>query len=139
MLNLAVGAFGFLTTFKVSFERLVQSPLGLLKVPIPTVVPISRTFFEIDAKVDMTSAGTADTFDLTLYGLGPEVYALLEPQKTLVHIELGYADGDSEEVMTGLLTTMKYEAGECWYQARLSGLDYAYALLADPSNPVNKS
>lgn len=139
MLNLAVGAFGFLTTFKVSFERLVQSPLGLLKVPVPTVVPISRTFFEIDAKVVMTSAGTADTFDLTLYGLSPEVYALLEPQKTLVHIELGYADGDSEEVMTGLLTTMKYEAGECWYQARLSGLDYAYALLADPSNLVNKS
>jgi|GEM_PF-5775098 hypothetical protein len=134
MLSSLVGSFGFRTTFKVTFERMITTPLGSTTLPLPTIVPVSRSFFEAEVKVRMTSTGSANTFELTIYGLGNDIYKLLEPQKTILHITLGYADGATSEVMTGLLTEKHLRAGDCWYEATLSGVDYIFDQLQHPAS-----
>src|SRR5690242_8205740 len=103
-----VGSFGFRTTFSVSFERILPAPAAsalagpsesglppLATVPQPTIVPVSRSFFEADIRVMMPSTATANFFELAIYGLGNDVFRLLDPQTTIVDISLGYADGSS--------------------------------------------
>jgi len=134
MLSSLVGSFGFRTTFKVTFERMITTPLGSTTSPLPTTVPVSRSFFEADVKIHMDSTDTANTFEVTIYGLGNDIYKLLEPQKTILHIMLGYADGATSEVMTGLLTQKHIRAGDCWYEATLSGVDHVFDQLQHPAS-----
>jgi hypothetical protein len=139
MLNLLVGSFGFRTTFKVTFETLVTTPTGSTRLPLPTIVPLTRSFFEADATVRMNSAGTVSTFELTVVGLGNDIFKLLNPQKTVVHITLGYADGDSAEVLVGLLTEKALKPGDGFYEATLKGVDLVFDQLQNTDKKIKKT
>jgi hypothetical protein len=142
MLSLLVGAFGFRTTFSVSFEKILP-PLfdgaPPLTVPLPTIVPVKRDFFDADVTVTMPQAGTANSFVAHIYGMGNDIFSLLEPCKTLVHISLGYADGDSSEVISGLLVTKKLSlpSGEGFYMAELTGRDAVFEQLQYPAKNIS--
>jgi hypothetical protein len=69
--------------------------------------------------MDATEAG--NSFEICVYGMGEDIYRLLTPQKTVIHIILGYDDSASKEVMTGLLTEKSLKAGDQWYEATLKG------------------
>jgi hypothetical protein len=57
----------------------------------------------------------------------------------VVHITLGYDDGGSKEVMTGLLTCKSLQAGDQWYEATLTGVDLIFDKLQRPLKNVNKA
>src|SRR6266849_927064 len=137
MFSRLVGSFGFRTTFEVTFEKISSWKDGKAD-SLPTAVPISRKFFEAEVTIKMDSTGSANTFKLIIYGLREDIYKLLNPLQTIVHISLGYADGESKEVMVGLLTEKNLEAGDCWYEATLSGVDYVYERLKRPGVPFRK-
>jgi hypothetical protein len=142
MLSLLVGAFGFRTTFSLSFETILP-PLfdgaPSLTVPLPTIVPVKRDFFDADISVTMPQAGTANSFTAKIYGMGNDIFALLQPLKTLVHISLGYADGDSSEVISGILQTKKFSlpSGEGFYMAELTGVDAVFDKLQNPPKKIS--
>jgi hypothetical protein len=136
-------ALGFRASYSVSFDKILP-PVGLLgiappPIPIPTIVPVSSSFFEGDVKVEMDATGATNRFFLCIYGMGEDIFDLLEPQQTVVHITLGYDDGDSKEVMTGLLTKKNLEAGDQWYNAKLEGVDFVFSQLQRPLRNVAKN
>jgi hypothetical protein len=139
MLELLVGSFGFRTTFQVTFEKILKTPFGGTTLPLPTIVPLTRSFFEADATVRMNSAGSGSTFELTVYGMGNDIFKLLDPQKTVVHLSLGYADKSNEEVIVGLLTKKGLKAGESFYEAKLEGVDYVFDQLLHPAKNVKET
>src|SRR5262249_10220015 len=108
-------------------------------IPIPTIVPVSSSFFGGDVKVEMDATGATNRFFLCIHGMGEDIFDLLEPQQTVVHITLGYDDGDSKEVMTGLLTKKNLEAGDQWYNAKLEGVDFVFSQLQRPLKNVAKN
>jgi len=131
------GGVGFRAAFKLSFAAVVQ-PLfpntpAPPPLPIPTIVPISTDFFEADVTVTMDATEASNTFDICVYGMGDDIYSLLTVQKTIVHITLGYDDGDTAEVMTGLLTEKSLQAGDQWYEATLKGVDFVFDQLQRPA------
>lgn len=143
MFSLPGSGAGFRAAFKLAFEAILP-PLGPLAsppppIPIPTIVPVSSDFFEADITVEMDATEAANTFNLRVYGMGDDIYSLLVPQKTVVHITLGYDDAGSAEVMTGLLTEKNLEAGDQWYEATLKGVDLVFDQLQRPLAPVAKS
>jgi hypothetical protein len=136
MFSLPGSDVGFRAAFQVSFEAILP-PLGPLAsppppVPIPTIVPVSSDFFEADVTVDMDATQGSDRFTMCIYGMGDDIYSLLVPQKTIVHISLGYDDTTSKEVMTGLLTEKSLQAGDQWYEATLTGVDLVFSQLQRP-------
>lgn len=131
--------FGFRTTFSFTFEKLLSVELlgvtvALPPVPLPTIPPVSRAFFEAEATIVMPQAGGENHFTATIYGLGNDIFSQLDPLHTLVHISLGYADGNSAEVINGLLTekhiTIDSERG--LYRTELVGVDYTFDQLQYP-------
>src|SRR3984893_10817663 len=132
---------GFRTTFKVTFARILPPVLGVAPppVPIPTIVPVSSSFFEADIEIKMDETEAANKFSARIYGLGDDIYSLLVPEKTVVHITLGYDDGGSKEVMTGLLTCKSLQAGDQWDEATLTGFDLIFDKLQRPLKNVNKA
>jgi len=124
---------GFHTTFKVSFDKILPplGPLGLSPppVPVPTIVPVSSSFFEANIEVNLDETEAGNTFVARIFGMGDDIYGLLSPESTIVHITLGYEDGASKEVMTGLLTRKEMAAGEQWYEATLYGVDLIFDTL----------
>ncbi len=139
MFSLPASDVGFRATFKVSFEAILPS-IGPLSspppVPIPTIVPVSADYFEADVTVDMDATEAANKFCLCIYGMGDDIYSLLVPQTTIVHITLGYDDANSKEVMTGLLTEKSLQAGDQWYEATLKGVDLVFDRLQRPAQLV---
>jgi hypothetical protein len=134
---------GFRTTFSVSFEKIlaapsvpgVSTPLPPIIIPLPVIPPVSRSFFEADVTIVMPQAGGENHFVLNIYGLANDIFKLLDPETTLVHISLGYADGSSSEVISGLLTEKRLTvaADNCFYQAELKGVDYVFDQLQYPA------
>jgi len=131
------GGVGFRAAFKLSFAAvlppLIPNTPAPPPLPIPTIVPVSTDFFEADVTVTMDATEASNTFDICVYGMGDDIYSLLTVQKTIVHITLGYDDGDTAEVMTGLLTEKSLEAGDQWYQATLKGVDFVFDQLQRPA------
>jgi hypothetical protein len=143
MVSFGLSDAGFRASFKVSFEKILP-PLGPLgaappPVPIPTIVPVSSSFFEADIQVDMDATGGSSKFTMCIYGLGDDIYSLLVPQSTVVHIVLGYDDTGTKEVMTGLLTDKCLKAGDQWYEATLSGVDFVFDKLQRPLKLVSQN
>lgn len=140
MVSLGQSDLGFRTTYKVTFAKILPPLLGVAPKPvqIPTIVPVSSSFFEADIKVVMDITEAANTFCMCIYGLGDDIYGLLVPQKTVVHITLGYDDASSKEVMTGLLTGKCLKAGDQWYEATLNGVDLVFDRLQRPFKLVAK-
>ncbi|MGZ3196531.1 MAG: hypothetical protein ACXU60_05470 [Croceibacterium sp.] len=140
MPSLAQIDLGFRTAYRVTFERILPAPgpldATLPPVPIPTIVPVSSPFFEADIRVDMDATEAGNGFEMTVHGLGDDIYGLLVPQKTIVHIALGYDDTDVTEVMTGLLTEKSLKAGDQWYEATLKGVDFVFDRLQRPLKPI---
>jgi hypothetical protein len=131
---------GFRAAFSISFETAVPPLAASLPppppVPIPTIVPVSSGFFEADVTVTMDATEAGNTFYARIYGMGDDIYSLLTVQTTIVHITLGYDDGASVEVMTGLLTEKAIEAGDQWYEATLKGVDFVFDRLQRPATVV---
>ncbi len=139
MFNLLVGSFGFRTTFTITFEKILPPRFDgapPVTIPLPTIVPIKRSFFDADITVEMTR-DTGTKFTAVIHGLGDDVYRLLEPQKTLVHISLGYADGTEAEVVAGVLQKKSQKAGDGFYDVTLSGIDYVFDRLQCPQKPIS--
>ena len=140
MPSLAQIELGFRTGYRVTFARILPAPGPLAvappPVPLPTIVPVSSPFFEADIRVDMDASEAGNRFELTIYGLGDDIYGLLVPQQTVVHIALGYDDAGITEVMTGLLTEKSLKAGEQWYEATLKGVDFVFDRLQRPVDTV---
>jgi hypothetical protein len=134
------GGGGFRAAYKLSFAAVLPPPSPDAAAPpprtIPTIVPISSDFFEADVSVTMDATEAGNTFTICVYGMGDDIYSLLTVQKTIVHITLGYDDGDTAEVMTGLLTEKSLEAGDQWYEATLKGHDFAFDQLQRPATLV---
>ena len=131
---------GFRVAFSISFETALP-PLAAGQpppppIPIPTIVPVSSGFFEADVTVAMDATGAGNTFCARIYGMRDDIYGLLTVQTTIVHITLGYDDGASVEVMTGLLTEKAMEAGDQWYEATLKGVDFVFDRLQRPAAVV---
>src|SRR6516165_6969139 len=105
---------GFRAAFEVTFAKILPPVLGVAPppVPIPTIVPVSSSFFEADIEITMDETEAANKFCMCIYGLGDDIISLLVPEKTVVHISLGYDDASSKEVMTGLLTDKCLQAGD---------------------------
>ena len=140
MLSLTLSDVGFRAAYEVTFESILP-PLGPLgapppPVPIPTIVPVSSSFFEADIQVEMDATEGTYKFSVCIYGLGDDIYSLLIPQKTIVHISLGYDDTSTKEVMTGLLTEKSIKAGDQWYEATLIGEDLVFNQLHRPLQKV---
>jgi hypothetical protein len=141
---LGVLAFGFRTSFEVTFEKILPPVTsgGISKtlppVPLPTIVPVTRSFFEADITIVMPQAGGENNFTLNIYGLANDIYKLLDPQHTLVHISLGYIGGSSKEVISGLLTEKRLTPApdNCFYQAELKGVDYIFDQLQYPAQNI---
>jgi hypothetical protein len=139
-------SFGFRTTFSVTFEKILPAlkipgstkALPPVVIPLPTIVPVSRAFYEADVSIVMPQAGGENHFILNIYGLGNDLFSLLDPEHTLVHISLGYADGSSSEVMAGLLTEKRLSVASdnCFYQAELKGVDYVFDQLQYPAQNI---
>ena len=143
MISLGLGGPGFRPSYQVTFAKILP-PLGPLAappppVPIPTIVPVSSSFFEADITIDMDATESADRFCVTIYGLGDDIYALLVPQQTILHITLGYDDGHSQEVMTGILCEKSIKPGDQWYEAALKGKDFVFDRLQRPLQKVNQA
>jgi hypothetical protein len=139
MFNLLVGSFGFRTSFTIRLEKILppQSDGGPpVTVKLPTIVPIKRSFFDAEITVEMTRE-TGAKFTAVIHGLGDDIYALLEPQKTLVHIALGYADGTESEVIAGVLQKKAQKAGDGFYDTTLTGIDYVFDRLQCPKKPIS--
>jgi hypothetical protein len=144
--SLLQSPFGFQASYSVSFETVLPPLPGPLAGPpstisLPTIVPIATGYFEANIEVAMDATEASNSFCLTIYGLGQDVYGLLVPQSTVVHITLGYSDANSQEVMTGLLTEMRFEADEVenqWYKATLKGVDFVFSQLQRPLSMVTK-
>ena len=80
MPSLAQIDLGFRTAYRVTFERILPAP-GLLDatlppVPIATIVPVSSPFFEADIRVDMDATEAGNGFEMTVHGLGDDIYGL---------------------------------------------------------------
>jgi hypothetical protein len=133
----SLGGVGFRAAFKVSFEAVLPALIPNTPppppVPIPTIVPVSTDFFEADVTVTMDATEAGNTFNMRVYGMGDDIYSLLTVQKTIVQISLGYDDGGTAEVMTGLLTEKSLEAGDQWYEAILKGVDFIFDQLQRPA------
>ncbi len=131
---------GFRTAYSISFETALPPPAAGVPppppVPIPTIVPVSSGFFEADVTVTMDATEASNTFTARVYGMADDIYSLLTVQTTIVHITLGYDDGASAEVMTGLLTEKAIEAGDQWYEATLNGVDFVFDRLQRPTAVV---
>ena len=131
---------GFRAAFSISFETALPPLAASMPppppVPIPTIVPVSSDFFEADVTVTMDATEASNTFCARIYGMGDDIYSLLTVQTTIVHITLGYDDGASVEVMTGLLTEKAMEAGDQWYEATLKGVDFVFDRLQRPAAVV---
>jgi hypothetical protein len=139
MFNLLVGSFGFRTSFTLTFERILPPRIDgapPVTVELPTIVPVSREFFDGEVTVEMTR-DTGASFTAVIHGLGDDVFALLDPQKTLVHITLGYADGTEHEVVTGVLQKKSQEAGDGFYDVTLTGIDHIFDRLQCPKKRIN--
>jgi hypothetical protein len=137
----ALSDIGFRTGYSVAFAKILPPVLGMTPppVPIPTIVPVSSSFFEADIDVSMDETEAANTFSICIHGLGDDIYSLLVPQKTVVRITLGYDDGGSKEVMTGLLTEKSMAAGDQWYVATLKGTDFVFDQLQRSAKKVSKN
>jgi hypothetical protein len=137
MPSLAQVAPGFRTGYRMTFARILPGPLDSTPpVPLSTIVPVSSPFFEADIRVDMDATEAGDRFEATIYGLGDDIYGLLVPQHTIVHVALGYDDANVTEVMTGLLTEKSLKAGDQWYEATLKGVDFVFDRLQRPLSTV---
>ena len=138
MLNLLVGSFGFRTTFTIEFEKIIDDPhlpkLQLQK--LPTTVPVTRAFFDAEITVEMTRESGA-RFAAVIHGLLDDIYALLDPQNTLVRIKLGYADGAESEVVAGVLQKKSQKAGDGFYDTTLTGVDYVFDRLQCPKQRIS--
>jgi hypothetical protein len=136
MFEQLIGAFGFRTSFTIGFETILPAPAGAAPVtaPLPTIVPVTRAFFDAEITVEMTR-DTGAKFTAVIHGLGDDIYSLLDPQATLVHIALGYADGTEHEVMTGVLQQKSRKAGDGFYDTTLTGIDYIFDRLQCPQQP----
>jgi hypothetical protein len=135
--------FGFRTAFTVSFEKIptitvLGVTVSLPPVPLPTIVPVTRAFFEADITVVMPQAGGENSFVLSVYGMGNDIFSLLDPEHTIVHISLGYGDSNSQEVISGLLTEKRLAPASdaCFYQAELKGVDYVFDRLQYPAQNI---
>jgi hypothetical protein len=131
---------GFRAAFSISFETALPPLAAGMPPPppdpIPTIVPVSSDFFEADVTVAMDATEAGNTFCARIYGMGDDIYSLLTVQTTIVHITLGYDDGASVEVITGLLTEKALEAGDQWYEATLKGVDFVFDQLQRPATVV---
>ena len=148
MLNLSLGAFGFRTTFEITLEKILpplplpgaapkpgDPPAKITTLKLPTVVAVTRAFFDADIEVVMSDPTSASTFDLTIHGLDPLTFELIDPQTTIVHISLGYADGASSELLAGLVLEKSITAGNCMYDVKLKGTDFVFDQLKNPRTP----
>ena len=133
------GSVGFRAAYSISFEAIPPS-LGPLSSPppiaIPTIVPVSSDYFEGDVTVEMDATEATNKFCVCIYGMTDDIYSLLVPQATIVHITLGYDDAGTTEVITGLLTEKNLEAGDQWYEATLKGVDLVFDRLQRPAQLV---
>jgi hypothetical protein len=144
---MALSDLGFRVSYTLTFEKILPPLPGPLAgppktLPIPTIVPVSSSFFEADIRVDMDATEASNKFEVTIFGLGDDIYSLLVQGQTIVHITLGYDDGASQEVMTGLLTEKTLEADETenqWYKATLTGKDYVFDQLQRPIKNISQS
>jgi hypothetical protein len=139
MFNLLVGSFGFRTSFTVTFEKILPTPAdgtAPKTVPLETIVPVTRAFFDAEITVEMTR-DTGTKFTAVIHGLGDDIYSLLDPQKTLVHIALGYADGTEFPVVDGVLQQKSRKAGDGFYDTTLTGIDYIFDRLQCPKTLIN--
>lgn len=140
LLSALTSGSGFRAAFSISFETALPPLAASLPppppVPIPTIVPVSSDFFQADVTVAMDATEAGNTFCARIYGMGDDIYSLLTVQTTIVHITLGYDDGASVEVMTGLLTEKAMEAGDQWYEATLKGVDFVFDQLQRPTAVV---
>src|SRR5579883_684415 len=147
MVSLGLSDFGFRTTYTATFEKILPALPGPLAgppqtLPIPTIVPVSSAFFEANITIEMDATEASNGFEMAIYGLGNDIYGLLVPQQTIVHITLGYSDTSAKEVMTGLLTEAHLEADETdnqWYIATLKGKDYIFDRLQRPLKTISQS
>ena len=80
----------------------------------------------------MDATGGTNKFSICIYGLTDAIYTLLVPESTIMHITLGYDDGSSTEVMTGLLTGASVKSGDQWYETTLTGVDLVFDRLQRP-------
>ena len=147
MFSLGLNDFGLRTTYTATFEKILPQLPGPLAgppktLPIPTIVPVSSAYFEANIWIDMDATEASNCFEMAIYGLGNDIYGLLVPQQTVVHITLGYSDTSSKEVMTGLLTEAHLEADETdnqWYIATLKGKDFVFDQLQRPLKTISQS
>jgi len=140
MLSLPGSDVGFQAAYSLSFETLPSSdglPSPPPPIPLPTIVPVSSDYFEGDVTIEMDGTEGAHRFTICIYGLTDAIYALLIPESTIVHITLGYDDGNSTEVMTGLLTDTRVVAGDQWYETTLTGVDFVFDRLQRPVKHVD--
>ena len=147
MLDVVPGASGFRTSFQIKLERILEpppeatpkpgDPPAMIKtVAIPTVAAITPAFFDAEVTVVMSDPASASTFDLTIHGLNPASYDLIDPQNTIVHISLGYADTDVSEVLTGLVLEKSITAADCFYDVQLKGTEFVFDQLKHPRTPT---
>ncbi len=139
MLSLAGGDVGFRAAYSLSFQTIPPSaglPSPPPPVDLPTIVPISSDYFEADITVEMDATEGTNKFSICIYGLTDAIYTLLVPESTIVHITLGYDDGISTEVMTGLLTEASVKSGDQWYETTLTGVDLVFDRLQRPVDLV---
>ncbi len=139
MLSLPGSEVGFRAAYSLSFQTIPPSdglPTPLPPVLLPTIVPVSSDYFEGDVTVEMDATEGTNKFSICIYGLTDAIYTLLVPESTIVHITLGYDDGTSTEVMTGLLTEASVVAGDQWYETTLTGVDLVFDRLQRPVDLV---
>jgi hypothetical protein len=139
MFNLLVGSFGFRTSYTITFERILPQAADSappIIAPLPTIVPVTRAFFDAEITVEMTR-DTGTTFTAVIHGLGDDIYSLLDPQNTVLHISLGYADGTESEVVAGVLQKKSQKAGDGFYDTTLTGVDHVFDRLQCPRQRIS--
>jgi hypothetical protein len=137
MFEQLIGQFGFRTSYTITFERILSQTADSappVTAPLPTIVPVTRAFFDAEITVEMTR-DTGAKFTAVIHGLGDDIYSLLDPQHTLVHIALGYADGAEAPVVAGVLQKKSRMAGDGFYDTTLTGIDYIFDRLQCPQQP----
>ena len=94
----------FFPRFTVQFA-FVPAAAGptLQPVPLPTVVPVSRDFYEADVKVDMAYGIEANPFTVVIAGLPTTLYDTIKIGATIVLVRLGYYGHQTEAVFEGLV------------------------------------
>ena len=136
MFSQLIKSAGFRTTYKLWFETVLPAVADLPRkaVRLPTIVPVARGFFDADVTVTMPKPGSPSAFTARVYGLGNDIFKLLLPCSTIVHVELGYDDGTTQEVLAGILQScqMSLPSGEGFYMAELKGIDALYDQLQNP-------